>query len=65
MTDIEKRAHDITVALLPKLMEIDEMKFYGKHNQTDELFNSFDIIDLYDTVYEALLKDLRDRGGYE
>lgn len=55
MTDIEKRAHDITVSILPKMMEEDGMPcFVPSKNRNDETFNTAEISDLYCSVYEAL-----------
>ncbi len=63
MTDIEKRAHDITVSILPKMMEEDGMPcFVPSKNRNDETFNTAEISDLYCSVYEALLKDLEEYG---
>lgn len=64
MTDIEKRAHDIAVSILPSVIEVDKIQFFVPTETHSEKFNSYDITELYCTVYEALLQDLQEYGEF-
>lgn len=60
MTELEKRAHDIAVSILPRVMEEDRMPCFVPSGPRGETFNTPEIIDLYEDLYEALLKGLRE-----
>lgn len=59
MTDLEKRAHDIAVAILPRMIEEDRLDYYALIDGRNLGFNAGDIIDEYRTIYEELLTELR------
>ena len=59
MTDLEKRAHDISVAILPRMIEEDRLDYYALIDGRNLGFNAGDIIDEYRTIYEELLTELR------
>lgn len=61
MTDIEKRAHDIAVRILPYTLKEHDPNFtYLEGNRAC----SSDIVEEYTLLYEALLKDLEEYGGF-
>ena len=62
MTDIEKRAHDIAIAILPKMLEEEKLPFYASLDGVHPYFNAGDIIDVYCKIYEDLLTELRGQG---
>ncbi len=60
MNDIEKRAHDIAVRILPYTLKEHDPNFtYLEGNQSC----SSDIVEEYFLLYEALLKDLEEYVG--
>lgn len=64
MTDLEKRAHDIAVSILPKMMEVDGLPYIAPDRTGRDRFNSFDVADLYEELYSTLLKELEEYGGF-
>ena len=64
MTDLEKRAHDIAVSILPRMMEEDKMPCFVPTGPKSETFNATEIADLYEALYEALLKELQEYGEF-
>lgn len=63
MTDVEQRAHDIAVRILPyTLKEFDPGFSYltCDGEQKEYHFRSSDVVEEYRLLYEALLKDLRE-----
>ena len=64
MTDIEKRAHDIAVAILPRMIEEDKLPYIVPSGKSGNKFNAYDVADLYEELYEALLKELEEYGGF-
>ena len=64
MTDLEKRAHDIAVAILPRMIEEDRLDYYALIDGRNLGFNAGDIIDEYRTIYEELLTELRGQEGF-
>jgi len=64
MTDLEKCAHDITVRILPQMMEEEKLSYLASYDGINPFFNSEDIIDLYCNVYEALLKGLEESDRF-
>ena len=52
MTDLEKRAHDIAVAILPRMIEEDRLDYYALIDGRNLGFNAGDIID--DTSFQDL-----------
>lgn len=63
MTEIEKRAHDIAVSILPHIIAEEEIPYFEATGPHSKKLNSFDITDLYCTVYEDILKDLQEWYG--
>lgn len=63
MTDIEKRAHDIAVSVLPHIIAEEETSYFEPTGPRSKKFNSYDITELYCTVYEDILKDLQEWYG--
>ena len=57
MTDLEKRAHDLAVALLPHIMKECDWKYYG-FGPDDRGFVNPDVIATYNEFYEAFLKHI-------
>lgn len=67
MTDIEKRAHDIAVWILPYTLKEFDPEFTFLTLNEDGVshdFNPYDVVDEYASLYEALLKDLRECGKF-
>lgn len=65
MTDIEKRAHDIAMRILPYTLKEYEPDFAFltfDERQRDYKLRSFEIVEEYTLLYEALLKDLEECG---
>ena len=65
MIDIEKRAHDIAVRILPYTLKEYEPDFTFltfDERQRDYKLRSFEIVEEYTLLYEALLKDLEECG---
>lgn len=63
MTDIEKRAHDIAISILPSVIKADKIEYFISTGPQSEEFNSDGITELYCTVYEDILKDLQEWFG--
>ena len=63
MTDLEKRAHDIAVSILPSVIEADKIAYFISTGPRSKSFNSGDITELYCTVYEDILRDLQEWFG--
>lgn len=61
MNDIEQRAHDITISILPKMMEQEKLSYIAGDKYGNSFFNSGDIIDLYRKIYRVLLTELQDQ----
>lgn len=58
MTDNEKRAHDLAIACLPKIMNECDWKYYlWDENDTAEL--NPDVLDTYVDLYHAFLADIK------
>lgn len=64
MTDLEKRAHDIAVRILPRMMKEEKLSYLASYDGINPYFNAEDIIDLYCSVYEDLLRGLQDAGKF-
>ena len=64
MNDLEKRAHDIAVRILPRMIEEERLDYIASDMHGDISFNSADIIDLYRRIYEDLLAELRDQDMF-
>lgn len=68
MTDLEQRAHDIAVRLLPELMKEENVTCYVRDYRNGELMgekiNDYEILHLYSKAYEALLKGLQKFAGF-
>ncbi len=63
MTDMEKRAHDIAVRILPyTLKEFDPEFFYLDRKDHGSL--SSDVLEEYVLLYEELLKGLEEHNGF-
>lgn len=60
MTDKEKRAHDITVSLLPHIIKEHNWSYYSFDENECGTFNALEIIEEYLATYEALLEQLPD-----
>lgn len=54
----EQRAHDIAVRILLQMMEVERLDYVASDETGQPCFNRFDIIDLYQTIYEDLLFEL-------
>lgn len=61
MNDLEKRAHDIAVRILPKMIEEEKLTYYASLDGKTPFFNAMDIIDLYQMIYEDLLIEFRNQ----
>ncbi len=57
VTDLEKRAHELTVALLPHIMKESEWDYYIFDSESKGRVNP-DISATYNDFYEAFLKHL-------
>ena len=64
MIDLEKRAHDIVVSILPELLRADKIQYFIADGANGEKFNSDDITETYCTAYEGVLKALREYGEF-
>lgn len=64
MIDLEKRAHDIAVRILPRMIEEEKLDYIASDMYGGISFNSEDIIDLYCKIYEDLLAELRDQDRF-
>ena len=67
MNDLEKRAHDIAVRLLPyTLKEFDPNFTYLIHDEIRKVqdFRSRDVVEEYILLYEELLRDLEEYGNF-
>lgn len=53
MTDNEKRAHDIAVALLPEFLHVEMNKSLVEESNSTHTFN---IYEAYKTEYDSMLK---------
>ena len=62
MTDLEKRAHDIAVRILPRMIEEYEVPYMDFSRDGKRRFNGFDIADIYQELYESLLTELEEDG---
>lgn len=63
MNDLEKRAHDITVSILPHVIAEGEFfRYYERQENGRWSFNHFDVVEEYVHIYEGLLKELQDYG---
>lgn len=65
MISQEQKAHEIALAILPDVVKEDELHYFEKHSNRGESFNATEVIDLYYTVYEGLLKGLQEYDGVE
>ena len=61
MNDLEKRAHDIAVQILPKIIEDAEPAYYSTLDGELPFFNAIDVVNLYKTIYEDLLIEFRNQ----
>ncbi|GEM_PF-5306782 len=61
MTDLEKRAHDIAVRILPQMIEENQISYYTSNNDRHEVFNAADIVDEYQMIYEDILNELENQ----
>lgn len=64
MIDLEKRAHDIVVSILPELLLADGVQYFISDGKNGEKFNSADVTETYCTAYEAVLKELQEYGEF-
>lgn len=55
---LEQRAHDIAIAVLPQMIEAEKLDYIVTDTTGEEVFNRFDITDLYQMIYEDLLREL-------
>lgn len=63
MDDLEKRAHDITVSILPHVIaEGEYFRYYECQKNGNLSFNHFDVAEEYVHIYEGLLKELQEYG---
>ena len=61
MNDMERRAHDIAIRILPYTLKEHNPQFtYLEENRAC----SRDIVEEYALLYEALLKDLEEYGDF-
>ncbi len=60
MNDLEKRAHDIAVSILPHILnEEQEFIYYTYHRSGSYTFYSSDVFEEYITIYDEILKYLQ------
>ncbi len=62
MTDNEKRAHDIAIALLPQAMTESDAKIYYADSNNDCSIESMCITDIYHELYDSVLAELSSRS---
>lgn len=61
MTDFEKRAHDIAVAILPDMIKEDRrFQKWNYFEDNGDKFNCPNVMGLYYSAYEALVNDLQE-----
>lgn len=59
MLTIEQRAHDMTIAILAKVMTDENLSCFSPDGKKIE---TFEVTDLYCTLYESFLRDLQECG---
>lgn len=64
MNDIQKRAHDIACAILPKFMEQDKVKILVPDGPNSEKLEFSQLVDVYSDLYEGILTALEYTGDY-
>lgn len=64
MKELQQRAHDIAVSILPHVLREDkDFKYYLRtNNGNNRAFNSFDVVSEYEDLYYAILERLQEFG---
>ncbi len=60
MTDLEKRAHDIAVSILPYALGKDFEYYTLSESQRGKTFDSFAVVDEYEELYFKILERLQE-----
>lgn len=62
MTNNEKRAHDIAIALLPKGMSETNTNVYCYDSDDNGYVDAMSIVDTYREIYDSVLEELSSRA---
>lgn len=59
MKELKDRAHEIALAVLPKVIEENKVQCIGESMNHTTVYNTAEITNLYLDLYEGILQDLQ------